>query len=161
LLDAKEKRANEVLAALESAKRSSTATPAPVAADAGSEKPADRAPVETASDHESHRMSNYDHDAAILHSETVANSASDSWKTSDDFKNASISVSCWNDSPDSVSSGKKRKDRSGHPKFNQLAVDYLRSWLLSRQHIEQPYPSEQNYADLSRATGLEKPQLKN
>lgn len=63
--------------------------------------------------------------------------------------------------PTKVSSGKKRKDRSGHPKFNQLAVDYLRSWLLSRQHIEQPYPSEQNYADLSRATGLEKPQLKN
>ncbi len=40
-LDAKEKRANEVLAALESAKQSSTATPAPVAADAGSEKHAD------------------------------------------------------------------------------------------------------------------------
>jgi hypothetical protein len=87
--------------------------------------------------------------------------ASDSWKTSDDFENASISVSCCNDSPDSVSSGKKRKDRSGHPKLNQLAVDYLRSWLLSRQHIEHPYPSEQNYADLSRATGVEKPQLKN
>jgi hypothetical protein len=80
---------------------------------------------------------------------------------SGDFENASISVSCWNDSPDSVSSGKKRKDRSGHPKLNQLAVDYLRSWLLSRQHIEHPYPSEQNYADLSRATGVEKPQLKN
>jgi hypothetical protein len=200
-LDAKEKRANEVLAALESAKRSSTATPAPVAADAGSEKSADRAPSPPAvartgahsqnesrdgskednllsyllalsakpsspdpvhhPDHESHLMSNYDHDTAILHSETVANSASDSWKTSDDFENASISVSSSNDSPDSVSSGKKRKDRSGHPKLNQLAVDYLRSWLLSRQHIEQPYPSEQNYADLSRATGLEKPQLKN
>jgi hypothetical protein len=197
-LDAKEKRVNEVLAALESAKRSSTATPAPVASDAGSEKPADRAPSPPAAaregahnqkesrdgskgdnllsyiltisakpsspdhpDHESHRMSNYDHDAAILHSETVANSASDSWKTSDDFENASISVSCWNDSPDSVSSGKKRKDHSGHPKLNQLAVDYLRSWLLSRQHIEQPYPLEQNYADLLRATGLEKPQLKN
>ena len=43
-LEAKEKRAKEVLAALESAKRSSTATPAPVAADAGSEKPPDRAP---------------------------------------------------------------------------------------------------------------------
>ena len=187
-----------MLAALESAKRSSTATPAPVAADAGSEKPPDRAPSPPAAaregahnqkesrdgskgdnllsyilaisakpsspdhpDHESHRMSNYDYDAAILHSETVANSASDSWKTSDDFENASISVSCCNDSPDSVSSGKKRKDRSGHPKLNQLAVDYLRSWLLSRQHIEQPYPSEQNYADFSRATGVEKPQLKN
>ena len=197
-LDAKEKRANEVLAALESAKRSSTATPAPVAADAGSEKPADRAPSPPAAaregahnqkesrdgskgdnllsyilaisakpsspdhpDHESHRMSDYDHDAAILNSETVANSASDSWKTSDDFENASISVSCWNDSPDSVSSGKKRKDRIGHPQLNQLAVNYLRSWLLSRQHIEQPYPLEQNYADLSRATGLEKPPLKN
>ncbi len=197
-LDAKEKRVNKVLAALESAKQSSTATPAPVAADAGSEKPTDRAPSPPAaarkgahnqkesrdgskgdnllsyiltisakpsspdhSDHESHRMLNYDYDAVILHSETVANSARDSWKTSDDFKNASISVSCWNDSPDSVSSGKKRKDRSGHPKLNQLAVNFLRSWLLSRQHIEQPYPSEQNYADLSRATGVEKPQLKN
>jgi len=197
-LDAKEKRVNEVLAALKSAKRSSTATPAPVAADAGSEKPTDRAPSPPAaarkgahnqkesrdgskgdnllsyiltisakpsspdhSDHESHRMLNYDYDAVILHSETIANSARDSWKTSDDFENASISVSCWNESPDSVSSGKKRKDRSGHPKLNQLAIDYLRSWLLSRQHIEQPYPSEQNYADLSRATGVEKPQLKN
>ncbi|KAL3765839.1 hypothetical protein ACHAW5_004156 [Stephanodiscus triporus] len=193
-LDAKEKRANEVLAALESAKRSSTATPAPVAADAGREKTADRAPsppsvarvgshnqkesrdgskednplsyllatsAKPSSPDPSHPMPNYDHDTAILHPETVANSASDSWKTSDDFENASISVSSSNESPDSVSSDKKRKDRSGHPKLNQLAVDYLRSWLLSRQHIEQPYPSEQNYADLSRATGLEKPQLKN
>ncbi len=226
-LDAKEKRANEVLAALESAKRSSAAASlASVAANAGIEEPADRAPLPPAvarsgadtkeesrdtskevnlllalaakpsspdsvhhPDHESHLTSYYDHEpasappepsddpetdlhhrfvgtgefysAAITHSEIISNSASDVWKTMDDIENASLSVSSSNESPDSVSSGNKRKDRSGHPKLNQVAVDYLRSWLLSRQHIEQPYPSEQNYADLSQATGLEKPQLKN
>jgi len=226
-LDAKEKRANEVLAALESAKRySAAASLASVAANAGSKEPADGAPLPPAvarvgadtqvksrdtskevslllalaakpsspdpvhhPDHESHRTSYYDHEHASappepsddpetdvhhrfvgtgefysttrLHSEIFSNSASDAWKTMDDIENASLSVSSSNESPDSVSSGNKRKDRSGHPKLNQVAVDYLRSWLLSRQHIEQPYPSDQNYADLSRATGLEKPQLKN
>ena len=225
-LDAKEKRANEVLAALESAKRySAAASLASVAANAGSEEPADGARLPPAvarvgadaqeesrdtskevslllalaapsspdpvhhPDHDSHRTSYYDHEhasappeptddpetdvhhrfvgtgefysTARLQSEIISNSASDAWKTMDDIENASLSVSSSNESPDSVSSGNKRKDRSGHPKLNQVAVDYLRSWLLSRQHIEQPYPSEQNYADLSRATGLEKPQLKN
>jgi hypothetical protein len=205
-LDAKEKRANEVLAALERAKRSSTPTTlATVALDAGSE---DRGPLPSAVagagaetqeegldgskevnlllalstksyyDHEpasgppelnddpekDHRFvgtGECDSTTARRHSKTVANSANDAWRSSEDIENASLSVSSSNESPDSVSSGNKRKDRSGHPKLNQVAVDYLRSWLLSRQHIEQPYPSEQNYADLSRATGLEKPQLKN
>jgi hypothetical protein len=204
-LDAKEKRANEVLAALERAKRSSApATLATVALDAGSE---DRAPLPStvagASDESKEESldgskevnlllslsvkSYHDHGPASAppepnddsekdqryvdtgefnstarrHSESIANSESDAWKSFDDIENASLSVSSANESPDSVSSGNKRKDRSGHPKLNQVAVDYLRSWLLSRQHIEQPYPSEQNYTDLSRATGLEKPQLKN
>ena len=64
-------------------------------------------------------------------------------------------------SPPSSNNSKKRKDRTGHPKLNQDAVDYLRSWLISKQHIEQPYAAEQTYAELQIATGLEKTQLKN
>jgi len=75
---------------------------------------------------------------------------------------ASTSMSSSSDhSPPSSNNSKKRKDRTGHPKLHQDAVDYLRSWLLSKQHIEQPYTAEQTYAELQIATGLEKTQLKN
>lgn len=47
------------------------------------------------------------------------------------------------------------------PPLDQEAVDYLRAWMLSRQHIENPYPSEVVLAQLGRVTGLEKPQLQN
>ncbi|KAL7554129.1 hypothetical protein ACHAWF_017521, partial [Thalassiosira exigua] len=55
----------------------------------------------------------------------------------------------------------KANDRTGPPKLHRAAQDYLRAWLLSRQHVEAPYPTERGYADLRRATGLNRAQLKN
>lgn len=63
----------------------------------------------------------------------------------------------------SSSNDEKAKGPSGRtkPPLDQEAVDYLRAWMLSRQQIENPYPSEVVLAQLGRVTGLEKPQLQN
>jgi len=104
-------------------------------------------------------------EATGLYSNPIVASSRETWKTPDDIQSAplqpALMMSNSMSSNDSPSDKKKRKDRTGHPKLNQVAVDYLRAWLLSKQHVEQPYPTEQTYAELGRATGLEKQQLKN
>ena len=42
-----------------------------------------------------------------------------------------------------------------------VAIDYLRGWILSRQHIEQPYPTDAMYNQMSTDTGVEKAKLRN
>ncbi|KAL7543463.1 hypothetical protein ACHAXR_012751 [Thalassiosira sp. AJA248-18] len=99
--------------------------------------------------------------------ESLVVAATESYLPDSNYSNQSIAASSpsstvSNNSSFSLSSKQKsNKDRTGHPKLNGAAVDYLRAWMLSRQHIQQPYPSDQMYAQLGLATGLEKNQLKN
>ena len=48
-----------------------------------------------------------------------------------------------------------------HPNLDKSATDLLRSWMLSKQHIEHPYPTKRTYGAMGVATGLEKQQLIN
>lgn len=38
-------------------------------------------------------------------------------------------------------------------------VDYLRAWMVSPEHIQNPYPTEEEKADIIAATGVDKKQL--
>lgn len=38
-------------------------------------------------------------------------------------------------------------------------IEYLKAWMMSAEHIQNPYPTEEEKADIIRATGIEKKQL--
>lgn len=38
-------------------------------------------------------------------------------------------------------------------------IDYLRAWMMSPEHVQNPYPTEEEKADIITATGIDKKQL--
>ena len=38
-------------------------------------------------------------------------------------------------------------------------IDYLRAWMMSPEHVQHPYPTEEEKADIITATGIDKKQL--
>lgn len=57
-----------------------------------------------------------------------------------------------------ASPGSGRKKRVAHTKE---AIALLKDWLLSEEHVHNPYPTEAEKKDLMRRTGLDKKQLTN
>jgi hypothetical protein len=57
----------------------------------------------------------------------------------------------------SCSSNNKRKSAS----LPSEAVEYLKNWMMSAEHIAHPYPTEQEKADIMKDTGIELKQLTN
>ena len=48
----------------------------------------------------------------------------------------------------------------GRPQLNKEAVKILKEWLLSPEHVENPYPNQLELSELEKKTGLDKPQVK-
>jgi hypothetical protein len=46
------------------------------------------------------------------------------------------------------------------PQLNKDAVRILKDWLLSPEHVGNPYPNQLETSELMKKTGLEKLQLK-
>jgi hypothetical protein len=56
--------------------------------------------------------------------------------------------------------GADRHRPKERPQLNKESVKILKDWLMSPEHIENPYPNQLEFNELAKKTGLDKTQLK-